>query len=187
MERNPSMKTVCVTKRLTLPLVIVHGGAGAYLKTTTAVQRKTRGDRLLEVARIGIHVLQTQGCMEGVLAAVEAMELDPEFNAGYGSKLQQDGRIRVSAALMEGCRTRSSAVFNVQDCLHPSRLAACLQEQGDRNLDGHGSALLMEELGVQPADLRTQRTMERWESLVGSGDSMDGAPAAGALHRTVLC
>ncbi len=172
-----------VTAQVTVPAIIVHGGAGAYLKTTTLERRQARGRTLASVAAQGLAAGEAQ---EAVLAAVCAMELDPGFNAGRGSKLQRDGQVRVSAALMDGRRTRMSSVFNVRGCLHPSRLAQALQERGDRNLDGTGGELLMKELGVAPQELRTERTRARWRSLVSAGDTADPEAAIGDTGREEL-
>ena len=54
-----------VVDNATPPLVIVHGGAGSYLATTTAAQRAARGERA-----------------EDRLAAEEAQKLLGEANQG---------------------------------------------------------------------------------------------------------
>ena len=173
------MEITLVTARLTAPLIIVHGGAGAYLKTTTDAQRLRRGERLAEVACLGLAAVESGGARAGVLAAVAAMEEDPDFNAGYGSKLQRDGVPRVSAGLADGGSQRVTSVFNVEGCLHPSELADALQTKGDRNLDGQGGARLMLELGIAPTELRTQKTTARWRSLLESGELADPEAAIG--------
>lgn len=166
-------------ERLSAPAIVVHGGAGAYLQTTTAEQRQSRGDRLLEIARLGLQSTVEQGVEEGVLQAICAMEVDPRFNAGFGSKLQRDGEVRVSAALMNGARTRLSGIYNALACLHPSRLAAALQKEGDRNLDATGAALLMKRLQMDTWDLRTKQTIARWQDLLQAGDTADAEGAIG--------
>ena len=181
------MSFECVVETLEAPCVVVHGGAGAYLKTTTARRRRARGVELAEVAGLGLFAAQSGGgARAAVLAAVEAMELSESFNAGRGSKLQRDGRVRVSAALMDGLNTRMSAVFNVEGCLHPCRLADALQGRGDRNLDGLGAAQLMEAMGVEAEELQTERTLARWRSLLGAGDTADPEGAIGDADRSEL-
>lgn len=114
-----------------------------------------------------------------VLAAMDAMEDDPSFNAGYGSRLQRDGQARVSAALMNGRLTRLSAVYNVEGCRHPTRLADALQTRPDRNLDGRGAAVLMGELGIAPEDIRSPESRQRWERLIETGEAADREAAIG--------
>ena len=175
-----------VTKKLPLPVIIIHGGAGAYLKTTTPAQRASRGATMAAITKAGFAVLQSKGAREAVLAAIAALELDPSFNAGLGSKLQQDGRARLSCSLMDGKRTRLSAVYNVQDCLHPSLLADALQARGDRNVDGEGARILMRELGTPLFDVSTQNSRQRWRELVAQQDTADAEAAIGDAGRDSL-
>lgn len=176
-----------VVRPVVLPAVVIHGGAGAYLKTTSPAQRRSRGEAMARIAR-DAHAAIAEGPRAAVLHAIAAMERDESFNAGYGARLQRDGVARVSAALMDGQRTRLSAVYNVRDCLHPSRLADALQVRGDRNLDGEGAALLMAELGVPPADVRSPTSVERWQKLIDDGREVDregaiGGAGAAAVER----
>jgi L-asparaginase len=168
-----------VVERLVLPALVVHGGAGAYLRTTSREQRTVRGEKLADAARAG-HAGFTAGARSAVLAAIAVLESDPTFNAGYGSRLQQDGVARVSAALMDGTRERLTAVYNVRDCVHPSRLAEALQSRADRNLDGEGAALLMQELSIAKRDLRSPESIARWQKLRDSGDRADREAAIGS-------
>ncbi len=175
-----------VVEKVATPVIVVHGGAGSYLLTTTSEQRRARGQALLAACRAGAHALPLDGGREAVLVAVGAMELDPRFNAGRGSRLQRDGRCRLSAALMDGGRLRLSAVYNVEGCLHPSRLAEALQSRGDRNLDGVGAAALMTELGVARADVRTAANIARWEALVEGRGGVDPEAAIGDADDDAL-
>jgi L-asparaginase len=176
---DPTPPYSLVVERAALPIVIVHGGAGSYLQTTTVEQRAVRGARLAEAARQGMAALAREGAREAVLAAVGLMEDDERFNAGWGSRLQSDGVVRMSAALMRGRGLRSSAVYNVQGCPRPSRLVDALQSRGDRNLDGEGAAVLMGELGVEPQDLRTPQNIARWVALCEGADHVDRDSAIG--------
>ena len=175
-----------VVQQLSLPAIVIHGGAGAYLKTTTPEQRLARGQTLGRIARDAADSFARDGARGATLAAIAALEDDPTFNAGYGSRLQRDGRARMSAALMDGKGTRLSAVYNVQTCARPSALAAALQARPDRNLDGDGAALLMAELGVAPSDVRTPQTIERWRKLLATGDQADREAAIGSAGEEEL-
>jgi L-asparaginase len=176
-----------VIEKVTLPAIVVHGGAGSYLRTTSAEQRKRRGDALGAIAA-GAHaqLAGPHGARQAVLAAIADLERDASFNAGYGSRLQQDGVARLSAALMDGAAQRLSAVYNVRDCLHPSALAGALQERPDRNLDGEGARLLMRDLGVAPRDVRSPEAVERWRRLVAAGDGADREGAIGSAGAAEL-
>lgn len=174
-----------VVEPVVLPAVVIHGGAGAYLKTTTAEQRARRGEAMRRIAQAAQGVLG-EGPRKAVLHAVAAMERDESFNAGFGSRLQRDGLARLSAALMDGRRMRLSAVYNVRDCLHPSELADALQARPDRNLDGDGARALMAELGIAPQDVRAPGAIERWKKLVEDGDEADREGAIGAAGKDAV-
>lgn len=167
-----------VVEPVTLPAVVIHGGAGAYLSTTSAALRKRRGQLMRGIATDAQGAI-TEGPRSAVLHALAAMEREESFNAGYGSRLQRDGVARLSASLMDGRRSRLSAVYNVRDCIHPSLLANALQDRADRNLDGEGAALLMRELGIAPEDVRSPKSLERWRKLVSEGDAVDREGAIG--------
>ncbi len=167
------------TEQLSRPAIVIHGGAGNYLETTTKSDRMERGRVLLDSAYGGMASLGVEGARAAVLTSVMAMESDVRFNAGLGSKLQRDGIVRVSAALMSGTDLRLSAVYNVHGCLHPSELANILQDRGDRNLDGQGAAELMAAMGIEAVDLRTPQTIERWRSLMETGEEADMEAAIG--------
>lgn len=175
-----------VVEQAPLPIVIVHGGAGSYLKTTTAEQRAIRGQRLADAAKAGMEALARAGARAAVLTSVGLMEDDERFNAGRGSRLQSDGVVRMSAALMSGRDLRSSAVYNVQGCSRPSHLTDILQSRGDRNLDGDGAALLMAELGLAPQDVRTPQNIARWEALCEGADHVDRDSAIGDADDTAI-
>jgi L-asparaginase len=98
------------------------------------------------------------------LRAAQALEANPLFNAGLGSKLQGDGVVRVSASFMESTLRRLSSVTNVRDIMHPSHLAHWLQARRYSMLDGMGAAELAKELGMATQDLTTPRTVQLWES-----------------------
>ncbi len=163
--------------RVPSPVVMVHGGAGSYLKTTTRAQRIARGDALERAARRGMAAMIPHGGRGAILEAAGELETDPRFNAGRGARLQRDGRCRLSAAMMDGRRHRLSAVYNVADCLHPTQLAAALQDRGDRNLDSEAARTLMRDLGIAPTDVRTPANIARWRALV-SAQGPGGRPIA---------
>jgi L-asparaginase len=83
-----------------------------------------------------------------VVRAVELLENDPLYNAGLGSKIQSDGRIRMSASLMDGRRIRFSGCVNVEGVKNPIRLAKVLQARDDRVLAGAGARQFAIEAGL---------------------------------------
>ena len=79
--------------------------------------------------------------IDAVVAAVEMLEDDPLYNAGYGSKIQSDGKIRMSASLMDGAKRRFSGCVNVENIKNPIRLAEKLLAEENRVLAEKGAEL----------------------------------------------
>lgn len=120
---------------VTAPALVIHGGLGRlegnfeYVDPATGEVRDRAAvfhEALLRVLADARAVLLEHGAREAVLCAVRAMEDDPLFNAGRGSKLQADGQIRMSAGMMDGAGRLFSGAVNVQGLRHPIDLAARL-------------------------------------------------------------
>jgi L-asparaginase len=60
------------------------------------------------------------------------------FNAGIGSQIQSDGKIRMSAAIMDG-NQRMSGVINIEEVKNPVQVAQILMQYDDRVLGGSGA------------------------------------------------
>ena len=98
-------------------VLIIHGGAGAREGHHTTFQLYAASlDRIVEEAWLS---LGSEGARAAVLHAIRLLEDDPIFNAGFGSRIQRDGQVRMSAALMDGRVGRFSGVVNVQEVQHP--------------------------------------------------------------------
>jgi len=116
------------------PVLVIHGGAGAREGHHTTFRLYARSlDRIVEDAW---QVLCSDGSREAVLHAIRLLEEDPIFNAGLGSRLQKDGHVRMSAALMDGVAGRFSGVVNVEEVEHPIDIAAALADHEHRVLAG---------------------------------------------------
>lgn len=165
------------------PVVAAHGGAGSPSGVYPVETWKPRLEFIETIVRDAwrlIHAHPTgDGLREAVLHAIDQMELDGRFNAGIGSKLQRDGNIRVSAAMMDGRRLRLSGVYNVQHLLHAGRLADALQSADSRNLDGEGGRALMERLGIAPVNLATPGREAEWREKSRGQTGTVGAVGVG--------
>jgi isoaspartyl peptidase/L-asparaginase-like protein (Ntn-hydrolase superfamily) len=95
-----------------VPLLLVHGGAGT--KTMDKERHRAYVESLKRILEEAYPPLARGGsAVTAVARAVELLENDPLYNAGLGSKLQSDGKIRMSASLMDGRRLRFSGCLNV--------------------------------------------------------------------------
>ena len=163
------------------PLIMVHSGAGRVLSGYPREIRMQR-QQLLEDFTIESHkILLAEGARKAVLHALVQMENQPDFfNAGIGSKLQKDGKVRVSAAMMDGNNQRISAVYNAEELKNPSILADYLLEQKDRNLDSTGAEILQNELGIDKTNLVTEKQLKRWQKKIEGKTGTVGAVALDA-------
>ena len=143
------------------PTVVIHGGAGSALdgtdrEQTVRAELERILDELWEVAR------QNASAMELVERGSVALEDCEEFNAGHGSKLQRDGGIRMSAAVMEGDRRAFSGVINAEWVKNPTKMAMYLQQEDSRVLDGRGAELLARQMGMELFDPIEKRRFSHW-------------------------
>jgi L-asparaginase len=145
----------------TNPKVIIHGGAGSALHNQAGLVA-VRQDLHSIVDKIYSRIAGGASAVEGVIYGCQLLEDAPRFNAGYGSVLQSDGQVRMSAALMEGSAQRFSGVINVSRVPHPIDLAAFLQNSSDRVLSDLGAAELARELAIPLFDPTTDLRLKEW-------------------------
>jgi L-asparaginase len=94
---------------------------------------------LKEIAEKAYAYLQNHTAVQTVVYAVSLLEDNDLFNAGLGSQIQSDGKIRLSASLMNGDTERFSGVINVEDIQNPIQIAEKLMDYDDRVLSGEGA------------------------------------------------
>jgi L-asparaginase / beta-aspartyl-peptidase len=106
-------------------VLAVHGGAGAISKDVISDERERDCHAALAAAlRLGYAVLAKGGSsLDAVVASVCSLEDCPLFNAGRGSVLTYDARVRMDAAVMEGKDRRAGAVTNIHGVRNPVWLA----------------------------------------------------------------
>lgn len=115
------------------PSVIIHGGF--FSESATNLETKiAKQNSLLHIINLAAEFLLTHSAVETVVYAVALLEDDTLFNAGTGSQIQADGKIRMSASLMDGDSKKFSGVINIQDIKNPILLAEILMNEEDRVL-----------------------------------------------------
>ena len=95
--------------------IAVHGGAGtlAPADLTPDGQRAYRAG-LERALRAGFAILDGGGAsLDAVVAAVQALEDDPLFNAGRGAVIAANGVHELDASVMDGRDLRAGAVTGV--------------------------------------------------------------------------
>ena len=145
----------------TTPKVIIHGGAGPALADPSALGA-IRKELHTIVESVYGQAQQGTSALDCVIYGCQQLEANPRFNAGYGSVLQSDGQVRMSAGLMDGARQSFSGVINTSRIAHPIDLAAFLQSSSDRVLSEVGALELIRELGLPLFDPITPLRLQEW-------------------------
>jgi len=124
--------------RIVDPVVVVHGGAGDIPDSRD--NGKHQGTKL--AVKLGYNKLLAGGsAIDAVEEAVRSMELDPNFNAGYGSVLNFDGVVAMDASIMSGDDLNAGCVTLIEDILHPITLARRVMENTNHTFLGADGAM----------------------------------------------
>lgn len=118
--------------------LIIHGGFFSE-SSTNQETKKAKQDALAEIVSLGHAYLQHHTALETVVYTVALLEDNELFNAGIGSQIQSDGKVRLSSALMDGKTEKFSGVINVEDVKNPIKIALNLLNYDDRVLSGRGA------------------------------------------------
>jgi L-asparaginase len=118
--------------------LIIHGGFFSEWKTNPEV-KYAKQEALREIVQLGYRYLQTHNAIETVVYTVALLEDCDLFNAGTGSQIQSDGKIRMSASLMNGRSMQFSGVINIEGVRNPIRVAEKLMSREDKVLSGKGA------------------------------------------------
>ena len=104
--------------------------------------------------------------LDAVTTAVRMMEDDPQFNAGRGAVLSQDGDAELDAAIMDGRGPRAGAVAGVRHVKNPIELARLVMERSPHVLlIGDGAEEFALEQGVVLVPRGYFRTHQRIAEL----------------------
>lgn len=118
--------------------LIIQGGFFSE-SSTNQETKKAKQDALAEIVSLGHAYLQHHTALETVVYTVALLEDNELFNAGIGSQIQSDGKVRLSSALMDGKTEKFSGVINVEDVKNPIKIAQNLLTYDDRVLSGQGA------------------------------------------------
>ena len=141
--------------------LIIHGGAGSLEGKLEHAQ--VMHDSLCKIWEESFDILQKGTAEETVCHAIRMLEDDPIFNAGTGSKLQADGQVRMSSALMDGTNNRFSGVINVQNIRNPIEAAALLSKEENTVLSGAQATEFCRKNGMDDYNPVTQERLENYK------------------------
>jgi len=130
---------------------MVHGGAGAL----DHIDNPKDAVRYLEAIRIvmehGRSILSQGGnAMEAVEVCTSLLEDDPLFNAGCGSVLNENGKVEMDAAIMDGRDLSAGAVAQISNIANPIQLARLVIANSEHvMLVGAGAMHFADHCGVK--------------------------------------
>jgi L-asparaginase / beta-aspartyl-peptidase len=137
-------------------IVFVHGGVSGLVKEEPPL------DVFVEAGTAQGHF------MEAVESAVQALEDDPRFNAGFGSVLNSEGGLEMDAGIVNGVTGRAGGVANVT-VRHPISLARRVLEQTPHVLlTGSGARALGADM--EQLEDTSEEERERWTTAKAKGD-----------------
>lgn len=118
--------------------IIIHGG---FFSESSQSQetKKSKQTAMLEIVKLAYEFLKVNNALATVEYAATLLEDNELFNAGTGSMIQSDGKIRMSASIMDGKTQRMAGVINIEDVKNPIQVAHLLLKEDDRILGGEGA------------------------------------------------
>ena len=157
--------------------IIIHGGF--FSESSTSHETKVaKQNALLRIVKDSYEYLKTHSAVETVVYAVSLLEDDELFNAGIGSQIQSDGKIRMSASLMDGTTQKFSGVINIEEVKNPIHVALELMKVDDRVLGGSGATNFARQHGFEKFSTEIpQRRAEYEAKLAATGTGTVGCVA----------
>ena len=157
--------------------IIIHGGF--FSESSTSHETKVaKQNALLRIVKDSYEFLKTHSAVETVVYAVSLLEDDELFNAGIGSQIQSDGKIRMSASLMDGTTQKFSGVINIEEVKNPIQVALELMKVDDRVLGGSGATNFARQHGFEKFSTEIpQRRAEYEAKLEATGTGTVGCVA----------
>ncbi|XP_028408578.1 isoaspartyl peptidase/L-asparaginase-like [Dendronephthya gigantea] len=147
------------------PRIIVQGGAfNPYQEPSGRKEDFMTGVK--ESAKAGYAILTNGGtAVDAVEAAVRELEDNGNFNAGYGSYLNNNGEVECDALIMDGNTLDTGAVMNGRYFRNPVSLAKkIMQDSYHCALSGDGALEFALRHGVRlydPSKLISERAREK--------------------------
>ena len=163
--------------------IIVHGGFFSESDQSHEV-KIAKQNSLKEIAKLSFEFLKNHSAEQTVVHAVKLLEDDLLYNAGMGSQIQSDGKIRMSASLMNGATQKFSGVINIENVKNPIEVAQVLMKEDDRVLGGNGAKIYATENGFENFSTEIpQRRKEYEEKLKNGGKGTVGCVALDSEGR----
>ena len=142
--------------------IIIHGGFFSESQTNQEI-KQAKQQALKDIVQAGHKYLLSHTALETVVYTVRLLEDCDLFNAGTGSQIQSDGKIRLSSSLMYGKTQKFSGVINIEDVKNPICIAEKLMAFDDRVLSGKGAKEFATNNGIAYYNPETPQRRHEYE------------------------
>ncbi|MBM6499049.1 isoaspartyl peptidase/L-asparaginase [Flavobacterium macrobrachii] len=147
--------------------IIIHGGF--FSESSTNHETKVaKQQALLRIVKDSYDYMKTHSAVETVVFATSLLEDDELFNAGIGSQIQSDGKIRMSASLMDSTTMKMSGVINIEEVKNPIQVAEVLMTVDDRILSGEGATDFARKHGFDKFSTEIPQRRKEYEAKLAS-------------------
>lgn len=147
--------------RVMKPKIIVHGGASNSDKHEPERQKD-----VINACKLGYEVLLEKDAVEAVEITIRNLEASAYLNAGVGSYLQLDGRVRMDASIMKDDLS-AGAVIGIEDVEHPISVARRVMETTQHViLSGPLATEFAHSEGFPRYDPRTRPKINLWMEIM---------------------
>ena len=147
--------------------LVVHGGAGNITRSALdSAERLRYRQKLKKALDTGYQLLKSgKPAEEAVEHTLRILETDSFFNAGRGSVLNENGHVRMDAALMRGADQQAGAVASCSGLKHPIAAAHAVMDSSPHvMLVSKGARHFARQQGLKPADSAYLVTRARYRS-----------------------
>lgn len=165
---NRPLAQTPITVKEIKPVLVIHGGAGTILKKNMSPEKERAYTAGLEEAlKKGYAILQAGGSsIDAVEAVVRILEDNPLFNAGKGAVFNNEGKIELDAAIMNGETLAAGSVAGVTTIKNPVTAARAVMEKSEHvMMIGKGAEKFAAQQGLTIVNPSYFYTEERWRSL----------------------
>jgi len=143
------------------PKIIVHGGARRSNDNESERQKD-----VINACKRGYEALLVRDAVEAVETAIRHLEASAYLNAGVGSYLQLDGRVRMDASIMKDDMS-AGAVIGIEDVEHPISVARRVMETTQHViLSGRLATEFAHSEGFARYDPRTRSKINLWMEIM---------------------
>lgn len=146
---------------------MVHGGAGALDHLKSAKDGVHYLESIRVVLEYGRDILSIGGsALEAAESCASLLEDEPLFNAGCGSVLNEDGKVEMDAAIMDGRDLSAGSVAGIHNIANPILLARLVMARSEHvMLIGEGAMRFSEHCGMERVPDQYFFTEERIEQF----------------------